>query len=351
MKDLKYLAAYLVPGVSLLSIYLGGFWSFFSFVFLFIAVPILELILPQSTANFGESEEDKRLSTRLFDGLLYLNVPIIFAVLVFYLFTISNPGLFLYERLGMTLSMGILLGYGINVAHELGHRSKPFERFLSKLTLLPNLYMHFIIEHNLGHHKHVSTDKDPASSEKGELIFSFFFKTITGSYRNAWKIERKLLNQKGKSFWSVHNEMIRFTLIQLTYLAVIALVFSPAVMFWAILAGFNGILLLESVNYIEHYGLRRELLASGFYEPVQPIHSWNSNHEMGRILLYELTRHSDHHFKANRKYQVLRHFDESPQMPFGYPTSILIAWFPPLWFAIMNKRVEAIQQRKMALAA
>jgi alkane 1-monooxygenase len=96
---------------------------------------------------------------------------------------------------------------------------------------------------------------------------------------------------------------------------------------------------LETVNYIEHYGLRRKRLANGFYEITGPQHSWNSDHELGRILLYELTRHSDHHYKASRKYQVLRHFDESPQLPHGYPASMLMAMFPPLWFSMMDKRI------------
>ncbi|MDX1666459.1 MAG: fatty acid desaturase, partial [Saprospiraceae bacterium] len=104
-----------------------------------------------------------------------------------------------------------------------------------------------------------------------------------------------------------------------------------------------GFLLLESVNYIEHYGLRRKKIGEGRYEKVRPAHSWNSNHELGRIFLYELTRHSDHHYKASRKYQILRHFDRSPQLPFGYPTSIIIALVPPLWFTLMDPRVPELQ--------
>ena len=109
-----------------------------------------------------------------------------------------------------------------------------------------------------------------------------------------------------------------------------------------VLAAVMGFLLLETVNYIEHYGLVREKLPSGKYESVKPHHSWNSNHELGRIMLYELTRHSDHHYKATRKYQVLRHFDESPQLPYGYPGSMLISFIPPLWFKLMNDKVPTV---------
>ncbi len=98
--------------------------------------------------------------------------------------------------------------------------------------------------------------------------------------------------------------------------------------------------MLETVNYIEHYGLKRKKIGDAYYEKVMPIHSWNSNHSLGRILLLELTRHSDHHYMASRKYQILRHFDESPQMPTGYPGMILLAFFPPLWFYVMHKQID-----------
>ena len=137
--------------------------------------------------------------------------------------------------------------------------------------------------------------------------------------------------------------MIWFQLIQVAYLVGIGLYFGWSVVPFAIAIAIIGFLLLESVNYIEHYGLRRKKMASGRYETVKPHHSWNSNHEMGRIFLYELTRHSDHHFKATRKYQVLRHFDESPQLPWGYPASVLMAMVPPLWFRVMNPLVERIE--------
>ncbi|MGB0984789.1 MAG: fatty acid desaturase, partial [Saprospiraceae bacterium] len=145
---------------------------------------------------------------------------------------------------------------------------------------------------------------------------------------------------KELQFWSINNRMLRFQLMQVGYLLAIGIVFGWSIIPYAIVIGIIGLLLLESVNYIEHYGLQRKKLSSGKYEIIQPKHSWNSNHPLGRIILYELTRHSDHHFKATRKYQVLRHFDESPQLPHGYPVAILTALVPPIWFATMNKRVE-----------
>lgn len=164
---------------------------------------------------------------------------------------------------------------------------------------------------------------------------------------SAWNIESNRLKKMNQSIWSYKNSMLRFLFYQLLYIVVIIAVFSPFVATILVLAGVTGILLLESINYVEHYGLVRRILPNGKYEKVETYHSWNSDHEAGRIILYELTRHSDHHYKANKKYQILNHYDESPQLPYGYPTSILIALFPPLWFKIMNPRVE--QWRKIHL--
>jgi len=149
------------------------------------------------------------------------------------------------------------------------------------------------------------------------------------------------LKRLNKSNISWNNEMVRFTLIQTGLMATVFLFFGLTGLLLFLASAFIGILLLETVNYIEHYGLRRREIGPGLFETVKPIHSWNSEHILGRLMLYELTRHSDHHFKASRKFQHLRYFDESPQLPFGYPASIVLSFMPPLWFTIMNKRIKA----------
>lgn len=345
MRDLKYIIAYIIPICVGLSFYLGGIWSFSGFFIAFVFIPVVEIFYKGTTENLSVEEEDSQLKKTLFDLILYLNVPIIWGLLAYFFWTVSQGGLAWWELAGMTVTTGILLGgNGINIAHELGHRETWYERMFAKMLLLPSFYLHFIIEHNFGHHKWISTDKDPASSRLNENIYTFFFRSTIMGYISGWKIAGEQTKRKGHAaFHPIHNPMIGYTLLQLIYLGVVVYVFTWAMLPFAIAAGIFGFLLLEAVNYIEHYGLRRKQLASGRYEPVQPHHSWNSNHELGRIFLYELTRHSDHHFKANRKYQILRHFDESPQLPLGYPASILMALIPPLWFSYMNPKVEKVR--------
>lgn len=133
--------------------------------------------------------------------------------------------------------------------------------------------------------------------------------------------------------------MFWYSILQVAYLVLVLILFGLPTLWFALGAALVGFLLLETVNYIEHYGLLRQKMPSGRYERVKEIHSWNSNHVLGRIMLYELTRHSDHHYISSKKYQVLDCHEDSPQMPFGYPTSMVLSLLPPLWFKIMNKRI------------
>jgi len=344
VRDAKYLLAYLLPAAAFAGLYFRGVWSPGSFYLAFVIIPLLELVIPPNVENLPETEENQLAKSRFFDYLLYLNAPVLYGLL-YYFATILKSGVALsgFELVGLTLNLGIMAGaIGINVAHELGHRPGRFDQLMARILLLPSLYLHFNIEHNRGHHKHVATDADPASARKGENIYAFWWRSVSGSYLNAWRIEAERLHKLGFPVWSWRNEMLQFQAIQLVWLGGIAFFFGWTVLLFAVLVAMGGILLLESVNYIEHYGLRRRLQASGRYEPVSPRHSWNSDHQLGRIFLYELTRHSDHHYKASRKYQVLRHMEESPQLPIGYPASIVLSLAPPLWFRMMDGRVPEV---------
>ncbi|MFK7755746.1 MAG: alkane 1-monooxygenase [Flavobacteriales bacterium] len=341
MKDLKYLAAFIIPLLAALGLKLGGFYSFMAVGFAFGLIPLLEPLLPESTANLSQEEAKSKLSSFFFDVLLYLNLPLVYGVMAYFVFWLHTGNYSAYEILGNVLSVGTLLGAnGINVAHELGHRFNKAENILAQALLLPSFYMHFFIEHNLGHHKNVATAEDPSSARFNEPVYVFWVRSTFQSYAHAWSLEHARLKRLGSSALSLKNRMIWFTIFQLVYVIAILTFASVSTALLVIVSGVIGFLLLETINYIEHYGLQRKKLKSGKYERVRPKHSWNSNHELGRIVLYELTRHSDHHFISSKKYQVLEHHEESPQLPFGYPTSMLASLVPPLWFRLMNMRVK-----------
>lgn len=338
--DLKYIIAYIIPMCTILGIVYPAQLSYLTPVVSFGILPIVEIFTPQYSNNLSDAERNSKATHPFFDWLLYFNLPLIYFILGFALLTIELNGLTAPQIIGLVLSVGIILGSnGINVAHELGHRANTWSQWVSKFLLLPSHYTHFTIEHNFGHHAKVSTPEDPATAKLNQSVYSFWFTSSTRQYRNAWKLQNQLLAAKNERFWSTKNSMLINSGLQLAYISLLLIVFSWSTALLAIAMGVIGFLLLESINYIEHYGLLRQQRASGRYHPVMEIHSWNSNHLLGRILLYELTRHSDHHFRANKNYQLLDYHSTSPQLPYGYPTSILIALIPPLWFALMNPKV------------
>lgn len=344
---LKYLQVLILPALSFVSFTNTGWLTYLPLIESFLLIPLLELFYKPDESNLTEAQEAVRKNDSIYDLQVYIMVPIQFFLLLVFLDSMKET-LTISDKIGRITGMGMLCGViGINVAHELGHRNTWYEQLMSKMLLLTSLYMHFFIEHNKGHHKNVSTNEDPSSARFGEAIYSFWIRSVVFSYISAWKIELAKLRKLNKPFFSFKNEMLLFQLIQIGFLIGIGLFFGWEVMGYFILAAVMGFLLLETVNYIEHYGLERDKKGNT-YERVMPHHSWNSDHVIGRLVLFELSRHSDHHFIASRKYQILRHIENSPQMPTGYPGMMLLATIPPLWFRIMNPRIQKIKSRKLS---
>ena len=334
---------------------MGAFWSFSTtgwqvwlpIVWAWIIIPLAELLIKPVPSNMSAAEEELAKKERTYDFLLYFIVILQYSLLIKFLLAMSLDEMTGADIAGRIWVMGLLCGtFGINVGHELGHRVNKFEQVLAKALLLTSLYMHFFTEHNKGHHKRVATPEDPSSARYGEPVYTFYFRTIFFSYISAWHIANDEVRKKGKPVFSLYNEMVQYSLIQLAFIAFIFFLFSGLVLLYFLAAAMIGILLLETVNYIEHYGLQRKPTGDGRYERAMPEHSWNSDHVIGRLMLFELSRHSDHHYLASRKYQVLRHHDASPQMPTGYPGMMILSLFPPAWFYVMNRRIKKLQSLK-----
>ena len=340
MKDLKYLMSYSIALLAFIGISIGGFYNYLAVIFTFIFIPLLEILVKKSDEKYSEEEKKNRLLDPFFDLLLYLNIPIVFGIFFFSIdklaFTSSVS-----DIVGIILSASIVMATnGINVGHELGHRKSIIARTCSKILYLPSQYMHFYIEHNFGHHINVATPEDPATARYKQTLYSFWVTSVIRTYISAWKIQLRLLRVSKKSFLSIKNDMIFYTLFQILFLLFIYYNFGLYLTILSLVMSVVSFLFLETINYVEHYGLLRKKELSGRYERVKPHHSWNSNHTIGRIVLYELTRHSDHHFKSSKKYQVLESLEDCPHLPYGYPTSILLSLIPPVWFRIMNPLVK-----------
>ncbi len=343
IRALKFGLPLIIYALAYLSFTQTGWMVFAPVLFAFLIVPSVELLIPSNEKNLSAAEEQIAKEDKLYDIWLYAIVPFQYIAVYYFLQTVNDPTINNWELIGRILAMGLLCGtFGINVGHELGHRRHLYERNMAKALLLTSLYMHFYIEHNKGHHKNVSTHEDPSSARKGESLYRFYLRTVIYGYISAWKIAADEQRKKGKPVFNVANQMIQFQCLQLLFVAIVFGVFGTFAGCCFLAAATIGFLLLETVNYIEHYGLERKKTAEG-YERAMPEHSWNSNHFLGRLLLFELSRHSDHHYQASRKYQLLRHHENAPQMPTGYPGMIILAMFPPLWFEIMHRRMARFQ--------
>jgi len=343
MKRLKYLLVYLLP----LSVYVSftskGIVTFTPLFLFYGLVPLLELFFPANAKNFTEEDALKEKNKTIYSIILYFTLPVQVVILFYFFKTIQEP-LTPLEYTGRIISMGLMCGVmGINVGHELGHRANRLEQLIGELLLLTSLNTHFLPYHNEGHHRNVATPKDSATARKNEWVFSFWLRSHFGSYKEAWQIENKRMIKKGFSKISFHNKMAVYSLTNILFLTGIYFYFGWFVFVSFVFAAIIGILLLETVNYIEHYGLLRKQKENGNYERVKHIHSWNSDHILGRLLLFNLSRHSDHHYKGSKKYQILESVPQSPQMPTGYPGMMLLSLIPPLWIWYMNKQLKAFQ--------
>jgi alkane 1-monooxygenase len=342
----KYLSPFILYVGAIAAFLNSGFVVWLPLIYSWFLIPLIELFIKADESNLSQAEEELVRKNIWYDVLLYLVVPFQYFALGLFLYVTTYWQQNWIDVIGKTFVMGLLCGVmGINVGHELGHRSNKAEQFLAKMLLLSSLYMHFFIEHNKGHHKRVGTKEDPASARYNEMLYAFYFRTVIFGYFSAWRIANRDARKKGYKTYSLHNEMLQFHLMQIAFVGLIFFSFGWLTSLLFLVAAGQGILLLETVNYIEHYGLQRKQIAEDKYERAMPEHSWNSDHIIGRVMLFELSRHSDHHYLASRKYQILRHHEDSPQMPTGYPGMMLLSIVPPLWFMVMNRRIEKLQRK------
>jgi alkane 1-monooxygenase len=346
---LKYFVVLAFPAAAYVAFMTSGFSTVLPVVMIFGLVPLIELFLPPDHTNFSDREKNALVDDSFFDWFLYLMIPILVGVLILFLFSVSAENLTTFNLLGRVFSMGVLGGVAITLGHELGHRNNWFEQLLGEIALLISLENHFLSYHNLGHHRNVATPKDPATARRNEFVYTFWIRSQFGSYLQAWKFEIEKQHRNNRNPFSIHNRMVSRTIAQIILLTVIYFAFGLQTMFAFIGAAIIGKLILETVNYIEHYGLTRKVTADGKYERVLPHHSWNSDHVLGRAILFELSRHSDHHFKASKHYHLLDSFPQSPQMPTGYPGMMILSLFSPIWFWYMNKRIDEIEEKSLTV--
>lgn len=343
MKSLKFLTVLLLPISVYFSFTLNGWYPYLPLIVFFGLVPVLEFLFKPTIENYTKEQEKIEKENKMYTYILYLMIPIQIYFLYFFFEVIQESNLSTADLIGRTIGMGLMCGIlGINIGHELGHRNNRFDEFLGEILLLSSLNTHFLPYHNAGHHFNVATPNDAATARYNEPVYTFFIRSHFSSYKQAWQLENKRLKLSDRSWFHIQNRMLIYTILNIVLLSSIFYFYGQFVLICFIIASVIGILLLESVNYIEHYGLLRRQQESGRYEKVKRIHSWNSDHVIGKLMLFNLSRHSDHHYNGSKHYQILKSVPESPQMPTGYPGMVILALIPPLWFLLMNKKIQEL---------
>ncbi|TDZ91480.1 alkane 1-monooxygenase [Mycobacteroides salmoniphilum] len=311
-------------------------------ILIFAIIPLLDRLVGSDEANPPDSDMVWLEHDRFYRWATYLYLPNQYLSVLFACWLWSGGGwvtMAWIDKTGLMLTLGAVGGIGISAAHELGHKRETAEKWLSKIALAQTCYGHFFVEHNRGHHPRAATAEDPATSRFGESLYMYIPRSVIGGFRSAWSIETGRYARMGRSRWSLGNDILNAWLMSAVLFAILIPWFGPVVIPWLIGQAIFGIFLVESVNYLEHYGLRRQKLPDGRYERVRASHSWNSNTVVANVFLFHIQRHSDHHAHPVRRYQTLRHTEEAPQLPYGYGTMLLFAFFPPIWRRIMDPMV------------
>ncbi len=318
----------------------GGLWMLAGPLYAFIMIPSLDVVMKLNEAHLPPDTEASALFWHR--ALTWLWVPIQLAM-IFGLIWISTLGhLASWEIVVMAVTVGIASGgIGITYAHELTHQQNKVERTLAEILMCSTLYGHWCIEHVFGHHVNVATPEDPATARQGESIYRFLPRVLSQTFTSAWKIQQDQLKRRNAKFMSRHNAFLRYAGWTALFVILAGVIGGPMGIGILVLQAAVAILLLELVDYIEHYGLLRRKLANGKYEPTQPHHSWNSGHQASNWLLINLQRHSDHHYKPRKRFPTLQSYPESdaPQLPHGYPWMVLLALIPPVYFNIMQPKL------------
>ncbi len=315
------------------------FFASFGPLFIHGVIPTLDKLIGEDTENppldaIADLEVDQYYSR-----IVKLFIPLQYATNVYGGYLASRKGTSVADQVLLGTLVGMVNGIAINTAHELSHKNGRLEHYLSHLALAPSGYNHFRIEHPYGHHRRVATPEDPASSRLGETFWKFLPRTVIGSFKSAIEIEKKRLERKKLPFFCKENELIHGWAMSAIYHGLMFKKFGIRSVPFQLTQATYAVTLFEAVNYIEHYGLKREKKENGQYERTLPEHSWNNNNLVTNLFLYQLQRHSDHHAYPTRSFQTLRHFENAPQLPAGYGAMLLPAFIPTWWSKIMDDRV------------
>lgn len=345
----RYLSVVVLLLAGSVSLRLGGAAVWGAPLVVLVVLPVMEMLWPEV--------HEAPVPSRAAAGWRYQATPALLALHQVWLVgsflavcaTRSDPP---WVLAGMITTLGMALGgIGLNVAHDLGHRPHRGAQRVALGLLSLMLYGHWRIEHTRGHHHRVGTPEDPATSRRGETLYAFALRSALGGMRSAWQSEAERLHRQDRSPWSLSNEVLAVWLLQAALVVAVGALAGPRALLLWLMACAVAILLTESVNYTQHYGLTRRKGPDGRWEPAGPALSWCSDRVLSRTIFLELPRHGDHHSHPLRPYGALEHTPSSPSSPLGLLGQIVMSLFPPVWFRVMNPRLDRLTRGTSPSAA
>ncbi|HEY7609384.1 MAG TPA: alkane 1-monooxygenase [Alphaproteobacteria bacterium] len=331
---MQYFLPFLLIVPTIASMQLGGFW-------IFVFPPLIYALLILADLAVGETALPNRPAPHWLNALpTWLWVPLQFGVLAWALWDIRGGRFTPEEAIGIGMALGLATGgVGITDAHELVHRRARWERFLGQALLVSVTYHHFYIEHVFGHHRRAGTPVDSVTARRGEWLHAFLPRAIGRSFLSAWGLEAERLRRVGRSAGSLRNRVLAGVVAEAAlYAGVAAFAGWVGVVFFA-MQSLIAVLLLETINYVEHYGLARRETAPGVYERYGAAHAWDSRFRFSNWLLFNLPNHANHHLHPGRRHDELVYEPAAPRLPMGYPLAVVLAVFPPLWFRAVDPRL------------
>ena len=316
-------------------------------VFYFAIIPLLDFALPTDWLNPNKTQEKDLESSIFFKLPLYAAIICDWALLFYSVQQLNQmQELDLIYASGVIFTVTVSAASNFTTAHELYHKQDFLGRFVGCAAMSKSFYMHFFIEHLYGHHRNVATPKDPATSKFNQSFYAYLPQTLIGNWKSAWRYEKRRLIEveSCSSLWSLRNRMLWFLLSSLMFPVVMYYYSGVIGLVTLCVSGVLSVVYVESINYIEHYGLERKSIGTDMWEKVDIRHSWNAPHRLTNYLLFKLQRHSDHHENSYKPYQILSSYDASPQLPNGYALCTMLAFYPKYWFEVMNPIVQAYKR-------
>jgi len=340
---LTYYVSLSLPVIAWIGIEAGYAMSALGMAFAFVGLPVFDLIVGKDHRSPNQEEVialDDRISYRV---ILYVYA-VVQTLLLWRMCHIWSMASWQWWQYALSVgSIGAVTGgLGITIAHELGHRNSAWERFVGYVLLAQVSYVHFAMEHVAGHHRNVGLRQDPATAREGETVYAFIVRCIVQSWLHVWQMEARRLRNCGKLPYGFRNRMWWWSMIPAATAALVGNVYGSGVALLFLGQGAFAFVLLEAVNYVEHYGLTRNEIRPGVFEKFGPKHAWEARFAASNVFLFKLQRHADHHLLPQRRYQSLRVHEESPQLPQGYPSMVLLSLIPPLWRRVIHPRMPRV---------